>query len=117
MDLAELPPEQIICQQSAGCELTENVRVVFRERQCLQYTIRNVKLIITEALDNGIEAGTNNILLYFAQAPEGRLEEPGPFRQAQIPVIFKPPSTREPDGAILQVEDAEFVRPRLVLEP
>ena len=93
---------------------TEVVRVVFRERQCLRYTIRNIRLVETQPRTDGsgAEAGLNEIVLYFAQAPQGRLEAPGPFRLSQIPVVFEPPSTRTPDGAVLQVEDAEFVRPR-----
>lgn len=103
VDLAELPDEST----------TESIRVIFRERQCLNYTIRNIRLVPTLALDDGSVRGTNNILLYFAQAPEDRREIPGPFRLAQIPVIFNPPSQRQPDDAVLEVRDEEYIRPRL----
>lgn len=103
VNAAELPPENT----------TESVRVIFRERQCLGYTIRNIRLVPTLPLEDGTSAGTNNILLYFAQAPEDRREIPGPFRLAQIPVIFNPPAQRSPADAVLEVRDEEFVRPRL----
>jgi hypothetical protein len=91
----------------------ETIRVVFEDRHCIDYTIRNVKLVDTQALDDGTSAGVNNILLYFNTAPPERLDEPGPFRMAQIPVLFRPPNVRVPDDAILLVKDDEFVRPRL----
>ena len=100
----ELPPDPV----------QESVRVVYRDRQCLTYTIRNVQLMATEELDDGTPEGTNNIVLYLSEAPEGRLDVPGPFRMAQIPVIFAPPAERSPSAAILDVANEEFVRPTLV---
>jgi hypothetical protein len=91
----------------------ETIRVIFEDRHCIDYTIRNVKLVDTQQLDDGTSAGMNNILLYFNSAPPERLDEPGPFRMAQIPVVFRPPNLREPDDAILRVKDDEFVRPSL----
>ncbi len=66
----------------------------------------------TLALDDGTRAGTNQLMLYFAQAPEDRIEVPGPFRLALIPVVYAPPASRLPGDAVLKVEDSEFVRPR-----
>jgi hypothetical protein len=91
----------------------ETIRVVFEDRHCVDYTIRNVKLVDTQELDDGTSAGMNNILLYFNTSPPERLDEPGPFRMAQIPVVYRPPSLRVPDDAIIGVKDDEFVRPRL----
>ena len=91
----------------------EAVRVVFRERQCVAYTVRNVGLVNTLERDDGTAAGTNDLLLYLAQSPDDRGEAPGPMRQALVPVRFRPPATRSPQGAILSVEDEVFVRPRL----
>ena len=90
----------------------ESIRVIFRERQCLDYTVRNIRLVETLPLDDGTPAGTNQLLLYFAQAPEDRVEVPGPYRLALVPVIYAPPASRFPADAVLRVEDAEFVRPR-----
>lgn len=95
---------------------TESIRVVFRQRQCLDYTIRNVRLVPTLERANGLPAGTNDILLFFAQAPEGRIDAPGPYRMAQIPIVYQPPATRTPDGSILEVDNAEFVRPTIIEE-
>lgn len=100
--LADVPP--------AG--ISESIRVVFRERQCLSYTVRNVGLMATRARDDGTPAGYNDLLLFLAQTPNGQGQVPGPVRQALVPVIFTPPATRVPDGAILQVEDEIFVRPK-----
>ncbi|MFT7621867.1 MAG: hypothetical protein ACI9WU_001032 [Myxococcota bacterium] len=87
---------------------TETPRVSFRERQCLQYTVRNIRMMDTLAPEGG-ERGGNRLRLFFAQAPEGRPSVPGPYRLAEVPVRFVPPSFREPDGAVLEVLDAEFV--------
>lgn len=89
----------------------ESVRVVFRERQCLTYTVRNVGLMATKERADGTPAGYNDLLLFLAQTPNGQGQVPGPVRQALVPVIFTPPATRVPDGAILQIEDEIFVRP------
>lgn len=93
--------------------LSERVRIIFRDRQCLRYTIRNIKLVPTLELDDGTPAGTNNILLFLAQAPDGRNEVPSPYRIASIPVRFDPPDRREPADALIEVDDDQFVRPRV----
>jgi len=98
---ADLPPGDVI----------ERVRIVFRERHCLDYTVRNIRLMETQMLDDGTGPGLNRIVLYFAQTPQGRLSSPGPYRLAEIPVYYIPPR-REPNAAVLQVLDEEFVRPR-----
>ena len=102
VDPAELPVDNTV----------EPVRVIFRERQCLSYTIRNIRLVPTLQTPSS-PPGLNTILLFFAQAPEDRLEIPGPFRLSQIPVIFNPPAERSPADAVLLVRDDEFVRPTL----
>ncbi len=91
--------------------LSEFVRIVFRVRQCLQYTVRNVGLMATRERADGTPAGYNDLLLFLAQTPSDKGVVPGPVRQALVPVIFEPPATRIPDGAILQIEDEIFVRP------
>ncbi len=93
----DLPPEDV----------TETARVLFRERQCLRYTVRNIKLLDTL----GGEGGLNRVRIYFAQAPEGRPEVAGPFRLAEVPVVFVPPAFRDPAAHVLEVLDAEFVDP------
>lgn len=91
----------------------ETIRVIYEDRHCVNYTVRNIKLVDTKELDDGTSAGMNNILLYFNTAAPDRLDEPGPFRMAQIPVVFRPPTTRVPDDAVIAVKNDEFVRPRL----
>lgn len=103
VDPAELSPQ----------DHTEKVRVIFRDRQCLSYTIRNIRLLETLELDNGTPAGINDIRVFFAEMPEGRFRAPGPFRMAQVPISYRPPDERDPPEAILVVEDEEFVRPTL----
>ena len=107
VDAAELAPS----------DTTENVRVIFRERQCLTYTIRNIRLLDTLELDDGTPAGTNDIRLFFAETPVGRFRTPGPFRMAQIPITYRPPAERNPPEATLEVLNSEFVRPVLGDEP
>ncbi|MDD9945205.1 MAG: hypothetical protein OXU20_29450 [Myxococcales bacterium] len=102
VDPASLPPEDIM----------ERVRILYRERQCLDYTVRSIRLMDTLPLEDGTEAGHNRIVIYFAETPESRITEPGPFRIAEIPVVFRPPVTRRPRAPRLTVLDEEFVRPR-----
>ncbi|PIE15091.1 MAG: hypothetical protein CSA66_08245, partial [Proteobacteria bacterium] len=94
----------------------ETVRVTLRARHCLTWTVRNVRLMPTIALDDDDDGrrGLNDVIIYFAQAPEGRIGIPGPFRLAAVPFRFVPPTTREPGDAVVEVFDAEFVRPRIV---
>jgi len=107
VDPVNLPPAAV----------NENLRVIFRDRQCIQYTIRNIQLVPTVGRDDGTPPGSNSILLYFAQAPEDRIDAPGPYRLAQIPIIFDPPTTRDPDDAILLIQDEEFIRPSIRFDP
>lgn len=91
---------------------TETIRVIFRDRQCLTYTIRNIQMVPTGALDIQPDiSGINNVWLYFAQGPEGRPTAPGPFRLAQIQFQVTPPNQRDPDDAVLLIRNDEFVRP------
>lgn len=107
VSLVDLPPE----------DTTESVRIVIRRRQCLSYTIRNIRLMPTLELDDGTPAGRNHIMLYFGQAPEGRMDVPGPYRIALIPIDFDPPNRRVPGDAIIHVADEEFIRPPLSVIP
>jgi len=94
--------------------LGEGVRVGLRARSCLRWTVRNVRLVATQPLasDPDQVAGRNEILVYFAQAPEERLTIAGPVRLASIPFVYAPPARREPDGAVIEVLDSEFVTAR-----
>jgi hypothetical protein len=92
INAGQLPPRDMV----------ERVRVVFRDRHCIDYVVRNVRLLPT-LLDR------NDLILYFAEAPASKPEAAGPFRVANIPIRYVPPATREPTGAMLQVLDEEFV--------
>ncbi len=87
----------------------EAILVRLTERRCLRYSVRNVRLVGTQAANFG-DAGDNNVFVYFAESPQGRLEAPGLFRIVSIPVNFQPPSTRTPDDPILFITDDEFVQ-------
>ncbi len=91
-------------------ETVEQVRLTFRDRQCLRYMVRNVRLVPTRT-------GVNDLFIYLAQAPEDRLLAPGPFRLAHVPIRYTPPDQRSPSGAVLTVRDAEFVRPPVERAP
>lgn len=98
---SELPPVDVV----------EQVRILFRERQCLSYTVRNIRLMHTLATQGRTERGWNDVFILFAQAPEGRNEVPGPFRIAHLPFQYLPPDFRNPPDAVLTVFDEEFIRP------
>lgn len=108
IEVADLPPD----------EVSEELRFILRERQCLEYTIRNIQLMDTRPIYDPLtgelllEAGMNRIVLFFGETPEGRIGSPGPYRLAEIPVLFIPPATRFPDAPMLEVLDEEFVSPR-----
>ncbi len=93
----------------------EQIRVIYRDRHCLQYTVRNVRLMPTLSLDSGFPRGYNSVMLYLAEAPSTRLNMAGPFRMAEIPVIYDPPRTRSPDDAIIGIDNDEWVRPRILM--
>lgn len=98
--VAALPPR----------DTNEQLLVHREERNCLSFVVRNVKLAGTGPTVDLPDSGWNNIALYFAQAPQGRLTVPGLFRTALIPVRFLPPDRREPADAELVVWDDEFIR-------
>jgi len=93
---------EISREQLPPRDMVERVRVVFRDRHCIHYVVRNVRLLPT-LLDR------NDLMLYFAEAPASKPEAAGPFRVANVPIRYIPPSTREPTGAMLQILDEEFV--------
>ncbi|MCP4197287.1 MAG: hypothetical protein GY762_09065, partial [Proteobacteria bacterium] len=76
------------------------------ERHCLSYEVRNIRLVETDARDT--EGGENDVYIYFAQAPAGRLTLPGLFRVAHIPVEYHPDTGRDPSDLLVEVNDEEF---------
>ncbi|MBN1656632.1 MAG: VWA domain-containing protein [Deltaproteobacteria bacterium] len=94
-----------------GVDVNERVRIIYRKRHCISYTVRNVRLMNTRNTGES-DDGLNRIVLYFAEAPEGRTQRPGPFRMAEIPVVFTPPERRDPSAPAIVVFDEEFVRPK-----
>ena len=101
VDPARLPPRDV----------TEAMRIIFQTRQCIEYTVRNIRLMPTLETPNTV-AGENRLLLFFSEATEERLQDPGPVRIAEIPVIFTPPNQRFPSAPIIEVQESEFVSPR-----
>ncbi len=84
----------------------ENLLVELSERQCLSFTVRNIRLVETEGAPGS--AGLNDVFIYFAQAPKGRLTLPGLFRVAHIPVTYHPNTGRVPNDPLIEVKDEEF---------
>jgi hypothetical protein len=84
----------------------ERLLVQFAERQCISYTVRNIRLVETAARDT--EGGENDVFIYFAQAPAGRLTLPGLFRVAHVPVEYHPDTGRDPSDLLVEVNDEEF---------
>ena len=102
VDRAQLPPRAT----------AERAHIAFRVRQCFAYKVRNIRLVDTLAAEGSSQTGENDLLLYFAQAPEGRPEAPGPYRLAFVPIRYVPPDFRAPAGAVIEVADDEFVTAR-----
>ena len=102
---------------------TEELLIRERERSCLSYTVRNLRMVETRpsARDEreGRVVGANDLLIYFAQKPSGQSEVPGRFRVARVPIYYQAPDRRSPSGSSLSIEEAEFVSPQLsvALEP
>ncbi|MCP4676374.1 MAG: VWA domain-containing protein [Deltaproteobacteria bacterium] len=84
----------------------ESLLVELSERQCLSFTVRNIRLVETEGAPGG--GGLNDVFIYFAQAPKGRLTLPGLFRVAHIPVTYHPKTGRVPNDPLVEVKDEEF---------
>ena len=105
---------RVAVDELPGLDVAENARVGLRSRNCVTWTVRNVRLMPTLADPNAPAglAGKNDILVYFAQAPEKRLAVAGPVRLASVPFVYAPPNRREPSGAVIEVLDSEFVTPR-----
>ena len=82
----------------------ESLLVELSERQCLQWTVRNIKLLDLK----GGERGLNDVFVYFAQAPAGQLSRPGLFRVAHVPVTYREGKGRTPSAPLVKVRDEEF---------
>lgn len=87
-------------------ETTERILVDQAERHCIEFTVRNIKLM--ETTDESGPGGMNDVYLYFAEAPEGRLESPGLFRAVHIPVEYHKATGRKPSEPLVEVKDGEF---------
>jgi hypothetical protein len=81
----------------------ELLRVELSERNCVTFTVRNIRLLETAS------GGQNDVFLYFAQAPQGRLTLPGLFRVAHVPVVYHQNRGRQPPDVLVPVADEEFV--------
>ena len=90
-------------------------------RRCYDVTISNIKLMPTlpsVRIPGGspTEAGLNEVLLFFTQAPDSRLLSPGLAKVARVPVVFDctdpddlATCTREPDVFEINVTEDLFV--------
>ena len=99
---------------------TEEVLIRERERSCLSYTVRNLRMIETRPNERdqreGRAVGANDMLIYFAQKPSGQSEVPGRFRVARVPIYYQAPDRRSPSGSSLLIEEAEFVSPQFSVQ-
>ena len=95
----------------------ENFLLRQRERSCLSFTARNLRLVETRPLkrdlEQGREVGANEIMVYFSQKPARQSEVPGRFRVARVPIYYRAPDRREPSGVRVMVEESEFISPRI----
>lgn len=102
------------------CDDTDEVvatpLISISERHCYDVRITNIKLSQTRPLGPDAEAGHNEILLFFTQAPESRLSSPGIASTAAVPVRFVCEDAqrletcqREPADGKIDISRAEWV--------
>jgi len=84
----------------------ERILVELSERHCLSFTVRNIRLV--ETMGSADKSGHNDVYIYFAQSPAGRLTVPGLFRVAHIPVEYHPETGRIPEDLLVEIKDEEF---------
>ncbi|MAD60787.1 MAG: hypothetical protein CMH49_04615 [Myxococcales bacterium] len=102
-------------------KFVEDFLIRQRERSCLSFTARNIRLVETMPLDRdqrlGRQVGANEITVYFSQKPARQSEVPGRFRVARVPIYYQAPDQRNPSGAKLTVEEGIFVSPSIESNP
>ncbi|MEO0604193.1 MAG: hypothetical protein AAF211_22340 [Myxococcota bacterium] len=77
----------------------EPLQVDLVERNCLAWTVRNVRLL----------PGDNDVVVSFAEAPAAEITRPGLFRLASIPVTYLPDERRRiPSAPVVEVAPEEF---------
>jgi len=77
----------------------EPLQVDLVERNCLSWTVRNVRLV----------PGDNDVVVSFAEAPSAEITRPGLFRLASIPVTYLPEERRRiPSTPVVEVAPEEF---------
>jgi hypothetical protein len=79
----------------------ESLLVQMAERHCLSFTVRNIRLAETQKPHP--TGGLNDVFIYFAEAPKGRLTLPGLFRVAHIPVTYHEGEGRTPSDVVLEL--------------
>lgn len=84
----------------------EFLLVEIAEKQCLSFTISNIRLM--ETLQPEGRGGLNDVFLYFAESPKDRLTLPGLFRVLHIPVVYHEEKGRVPDDVYLEIKDEEL---------
>ena len=72
--------------------------------------MKNITLLETLAEPDLNDPGTNTVLVYFAQAPQGQKDAYGIFRVASTRLNYKkgPPETRTPRIAEIVFTDDDF---------
>ena len=77
----------------------EPIQVELVERNCITWTVRNVRLL----------PGDNQILISFAEAPAADITRPGLYRLASVPVTYVPEELRRvPSAPVVEVAPEEF---------
>ncbi len=87
-------------------ETRDDVLLRRSERVCFDFSVRNVRLMPTLALDDGTPAGTNYIDVYLAEVPSSNPAGAGIMRVATLPVVFEPKAKR---GKELMVEERDLL--------
>lgn len=85
----------------------EPILIEWKERSCLSFVVRNIRL--AETVRGSGDNGRNDIFIFFGEAPANRLTLPGPFRVAHIPIVYHPEKGRDPSDLLVEVSDDEFI--------
>lgn len=89
--------------------LQETLVLGSSQRNCFSFRIKNITMVETRPLpDQGIERGSNRILVWFSQVPQESPGASGIFRAAELRVRYLAPDFRSPDLTELFLDERDF---------
>jgi hypothetical protein len=77
-------------------------------QRCYNLDVRHIKLLTT-GKGTGARQGVNRVLLYFDEAPVGRVLDYGNIRVACVDVRYVDGAVKSPSDGVVSLQDADFV--------